>query len=141
MMLFSDYLIAGGLAWFLAQFTKYVLVTIKNKKLDTVNRLYLSGGMPSAHSATTISVLTVIGLKDGTDTSIFALTALLASIVIYDAIMVRRSSGEQGIALLNFMNEQKSKVKKPFLALGHNWIEVLVGSILGFVIGLAVVGY
>lgn len=137
----SIYLIAGGSAWLIAQSTKYVLVTIKNKKLDKVNRLYLSGGMPSAHSATTMAMLTTIGLINGVDSAIFALAALMTSIVIYDAIMVRRSSGEQGIAIAELIKEQKSKVEVPFLALGHNWIEALAGSILGIIIGVVVAGF
>jgi len=140
-MSISVYLIAGGAAWLIAQSTKYVLVTIKNKKLDNVNRLYLSGGMPSAHSATTTAMLTSIGILNGVDSAIFALAGLMTAIVIYDAIMVRRSSGEQGIAIAKLIEEQKSKVEIPFLALGHNWIEALVGSILGIAIGVVVAGF
>ena len=139
-MIISKYLIAGLLAWIIAQTTKYVLVTIKNKKLDNVNRLYLSGGMPSAHSATTVSILTVVAIIDGIESPIFAIAAILTSIVVYDAIMVRRSSGEQGIALLRLIKEQKSHVKPPFVALGHNWMEALVGSLLGLTIGVIIAG-
>lgn len=137
-MIISKYILAGVLAWFIAQLTKYVLVTIKNKKLDHVNRLYLSGGMPSAHSATTVAMLTTIAIIDGIETPLFAVASLMTSIVIYDAIMVRRSSGEQGVALLKFMKEQKSHVDAPFVALGHNWLEALAGSFLGLIIGISV---
>lgn len=140
-MIFSKYLIAGMLGWIIAQGAKYILVTIKNKNLNSVNKLYLSGGMPSAHSATTVAIVTVIAIIDGLDSSIFALAAIVTAIVVYDAIMVRRSSGEQGIAILNLLKEQNSNVKPPFVALGHNWIEASVGSLLGLIIGVIVAGY
>ena len=134
----SNYLVAGAVAWVIAQFSKYIITSLKYRKAEDVSKLYLSGGMPSAHSATSVAVLTVIGIVNGTDSGIFALAALFTSIVLYDAMMVRRSSGEQGMALRSLMTEQKSKVRKPFVALGHSWQEVCVGSALGFIVGVIV---
>lgn len=132
----SIYLAAGLSAWIVAQAAKYILATLKRKKLADSSRLYLSGGMPSAHSATTVAILTVIGVRDGIDSSIFAVMAILTAIVIYDAVMVRRSSGEQGEAVIGLIKEQKSDVRKPFVAKGHTLPEIAVGSILGYIIGL-----
>lgn len=137
-MLLTPYFIAIIAAWLIAQGVKYLLVAVKNRSFDHVRQLYLSGNMPSAHSATVVALVTVIGLKDGIDSGLFALAALFAGIVMYDAMMVRRSSGEQGIAIQQLIKEQKSSIPLPRAAKGHTPLEVLAGAVLGFIIGLVV---
>lgn len=135
----SKYLLAALLAWVIAQILKYIIASVKKPKSKAIKQLYLSGGMPSAHSATTTAMTTSIGLIDGIDSAVFAVALLLTAIVIYDAVMVRRSSGEQGNALVMLMNEVKSKLGQPFVAKGHNISEVIAGSALGIAIALFVV--
>lgn len=137
-MLLTPYFIAIIAAWLIAQGVKYLLVAVKNRSFDHVRQLYLSGNMPSAHSATVVALVTVIGLKDGIDSGLFALAALFAGIVMYDAMMVRRSSGEQGVAIQQLIKEQKSSIPLPRAAKGHTPLEVLAGAVLGFIIGLVV---
>ncbi|HEX7484346.1 MAG TPA: divergent PAP2 family protein [Candidatus Saccharimonadales bacterium] len=134
----SPYLIAIFLAWVTGQGAKYVILVAKHRSFNHFRQLYLSGNMPSAHSATVVSVLTLIGLYEGLNSAIFGLAALVAGIVMYDAVMVRRSSGEQGAALQALIREQKSKVGLPRAAKGHTPLEVLVGALLGLAIGLVV---
>lgn len=134
----SPYLLAIAVGWIVAQGMKYVISVIKTGRVDQVRQLYLSGNMPSAHTATVMSLVTVIAFKDGIDTAIFAVAALFASIVMYDAMMVRRSSGEQGMAIQALIKETKSKVPLPRSAKGHTPVEVLAGAALGGVIGLIV---
>jgi uncharacterized protein len=131
----SPYIIAAAAGWVVAQFLKYIILSIKGRSLRNVNQLYLSGSMPSAHSATATAVLVVIGFKDGFDSAIFGLALLVASVIMYDAMMIRRSSGEQGKALTEFMKEQKSKVILPRVAKGHTPFEVLGGAAVGVIIG------
>ncbi len=131
-------MIAIIVGWLVAQGAKYVLVAVRQKRFDHVRQLYLSGNMPSAHSATTMALLAVIALRDGVGSSLFALAALFTAIVMYDAVMVRRSSGEQGAALQQLIREQKSKIPLPRAAKGHTPVEVVVGAVLGAVIGLVV---
>jgi acid phosphatase family membrane protein YuiD len=138
MDLVSPYLVAIFLAWVAGQGTKYVILVVKHRSFNHFRQLYLSGNMPSAHSATVVSVLTLIGLYEGVNSAIFGLAALVAGVVMYDAVMVRRSSGEQGAALQALIREQKSKVGLPRAAKGHTPPEVLVGALLGVVIGLVV---
>jgi acid phosphatase family membrane protein YuiD len=69
---------------------------------------------------------------------LFGLALVFACVVLYDAMMVRRSSGEQGIALTALMKEQKSKVPLPRVALGHTPLEVTVGTLIGFLVGVVV---
>lgn len=138
MEIFSPYIVAGAAGWLIAQFAKYVIASYKNGGLASLRQLYLSGHMPSAHSATVIAVLTVIGLKDGVGSGLFGLALVFASVVLYDAVMVRRSSGEQGIAITGLIKEQKSSVPLPRVAMGHTPVEVAVGTVLGLIVGLSV---
>lgn len=137
-MVLTPYFIAIIAAWLIAQGVKYLLVAIKSRSFDHVRQLYLSGNMPSAHSATVVALVVVIGLRDGLDSGLFALAALFAGIVMYDAVMVRRSSGEQGVAIQQLIKEQKSSIPLPRAAKGHTPVEVLAGAALGVIIGLVV---
>lgn len=131
----SPYILAIILGWVVAQGLKYIIVAIKDKSLKGFRQLYLSGNMPSSHSATVAALLTVIALIDGIQSGLFGLATLFAAIVMYDAMMVRRSSGEQGEAIQALIREQKSKIRIPRAARGHTPLEVLVGAILGVVVG------
>lgn len=138
MITISPYIWAIIAGWIIAQGLKYVFVALKTKSLKDLRQLYLSGNMPSAHSATAISLLTVIGLKDGVESGLFGLAALFSGVVLYDAMMVRRSVGEQGKAIQLLIKEGKAKIALPRAAKGHTPLEVLVGSLLGLGIGLVV---
>ena len=138
-MIVSPYLLTIAIGWAVAQGAKYLIAAIESRDFGQLNRLYLSGNMPSAHSATTVALMTYVGLQDGTDSSMFAIAALLASIVMYDAVMVRRSVGEQGLAIQNLIKIAKNKrVEIPRSAKGHTPLEVLVGAIVGLAIGTIV---
>jgi acid phosphatase family membrane protein YuiD len=134
----SPYILAIFLAWIMGQGTKYIILVIKHRSFNHFRQLYISGNMPSAHTATVVSVATLIGLYEGVNSSLFGLAVLVAGIVMYDAVMVRRSSGEQGAALQELIREQHSKVALPRAAKGHTPVEVLAGAALGLVIGLVV---
>lgn len=134
----SPYLVVIVLAWVCAQGLKYLLAAIREKNVSVFRQLYLSGNMPSAHSAAVMSLTTLIALKDGTHTPLFALAALFAAIVMYDAIMVRRSSGEQGLAIRDLITELKSGIVLPRAAKGHTPLEVLAGATLGVILGIMV---
>lgn len=131
----SPYIIAIGLAWIVAQGMKFLLVTVKAGQVD-YRQLYKSGSMPSVHSATSMALLAVVALRDGTDSALFGIAALFTVIVMYDAVMVRRSTGEQGAAIEALIKEQKSKVRPPRSAKGHEPLEVAIGMLLGLVIGI-----
>ena len=139
MDILSPYIIAGAAGWLVSQGTKYLIASIKAKNLKAVRQLYLSGGMPSAHSATVVAVTTVIGLNEGIDSAVFGLAVLLTTVVMYDAVMVRRSSGEQGLTLLELLKERvgKAELRPPRVARGHTPLEVIVGTLVGLLVGAA----
>lgn len=137
-MTLSPYIIAIVVAWLTGQGAKYLILVFKHRSFRHFRQLYLSGNMPSAHTATVVAIATLIGCRDGVESGLFGLAALLAGIVMYDAVMVRRSSGEQGLAIQALIKEQDSKVPLPRAAKGHTPVEVLVGAIFGVVVGLVV---
>lgn len=134
----SPYLVAVVVAWIAAQGSKFLLASVRQWGTIDVRQLYLSGNMPSAHTATVIALMTMVGLIDGVETSTFAIALLLAAIVMYDAVMVRRSTGEQGVAIQALIRERKSKIGLPRAAKGHQPLEVAVGAVIGLAVGLFV---
>ena len=132
------YMVAPAVAWLLAHLGKFIVGRFKKEKKDISSYMFVSGGMPSSHSATTVSLATIVGLTNGFGSALFSIAGLFAIIVMYDAMMVRRSSGDQGIALQQLIKEQKSSVKLRRIAVGHTPLEVLVGASLGIIIGLVV---
>jgi acid phosphatase family membrane protein YuiD len=137
--LLSPYIIAIAAGWLISHTIKYVISRVKGEKLQSPEvYLFRSGGMPSAHTTAAFALLTVVGLIDGIDTGLFGLALLFAMIVMHDAVRVRRSSGEQGIALRQLIRELKSKIPLPRVAKGHTPLEVVLGAVLGGLIGLVV---
>lgn len=126
------------MAWIGAHIVKYVISSIKKEKRTLRAYLFVSGGMPSAHSAAVVAMATIIGLKSGFDSGLFGLALLFAIIVMYDAMKVRRSSGEQGSVIHELIKEVKSKIELPRVAKGHTPLEVVFGAILGATIGFVV---
>lgn len=130
------YLIAPVLGFVLAQGTKYVLSTRKNK---TWREWFRSGNMPSGHSAVVMSLTTAIFLHEGFS-ELFAVVAVFAMLTMYDSLVARRSIGEQGAALIRLIEKSPfAKDPMPRVALGHKPLEVAAGAALGIVIGTAVV--
>jgi len=134
----SPYLITIFVAWFGTHIVKYITGLIKKEKYGFRSHLFISGGMPSSHSTTVAALMTIIGLRDGISSGLFALSVLFALIVMYDAVKVRRSSGEQGVAICELIKEQKSRIKLPRVAKGHTPLEVTIGAIFGVLIGTVV---
>ncbi|QQS21633.1 divergent PAP2 family protein [Candidatus Saccharibacteria bacterium] len=139
-MKLSPYLLAIVSSWVVAQGSKYLIVAIKSKNFGVLRQLYLSGNMPSAHSATVMSVATVVGFTQGFESALFGIAIMVAGVVMYDAIMVRRSVGEQGLAIQELIRvaKENERVTIPRAAKGHTPLEVLVGATLGALIGIVV---
>ena len=134
----SPYLITILLAWVSAHIIKFVISSINKERRTLRAYLFISGGMPSAHSAAVVAMVTIIGLKDGISSGLFGLALLFAVIVMYDAVKVRRSAGEQGIVIHKLLKETGSKIKLPRVAKGHTPTEVALGAVLGAAIGIVV---
>jgi acid phosphatase family membrane protein YuiD len=132
-------LIAAFAAWAVAQISKTIYELIRYRKLR-INRLVSAGGMPSSHSALVTGLATATGRLTGVDSILFAITFVLAGIVMYDAAGVRRAVSIQA-RILNQMIDEAFQ-GKPFAEkrlrelIGHTPTQVIVGGLLGVVIGL-----
>jgi acid phosphatase family membrane protein YuiD len=87
-----------------------------------------------------LSLLTVIGARDGTGSALFAIVLVLSMIVLYDAVNVRRSVGEQGPVVVE-LAERAGLKPSIHLAMGHRISEVVVGGALGVVTAIAVLRF
>lgn len=139
MNIVSPYILTALVAWLAAQGAKYLIMSLKDGNFARLNRLYLSGNMPSAHSATTVAFASYTALHDGITSGLFGLSLLLAAIVMYDAIMVRRVVGEQGAVISQMLKRKELKdIAPPRQAKGHTPLEAVVGAGLGLVVGVVV---
>ena len=103
------------LSWFFAQFFKTILDSIRAGEL-CLKRFWETGGMPSSHSATVCALAAAAAIRDGVSSSTFALSVVLATVVMYDAMGVRHAAGEHAREI----NEIKKPVSYTHLTLPTN---------------------
>ena len=134
----NKYLYVPLILWFCIQTFKVIYELLKTKKLN-FKRIIGAGGMPSSHSAITMCISTMIGKSQGFDSSIYALSLIVALVVMYDAAGVRRAAGKQAKLLNKIIDTpglSNVQVQEKLVeVLGHTPIQVLVGALLGIFIG------
>lgn len=132
----------GLLAWFLAQLIKVVLDVVILGKWEP-KRFVSSGGMPSSHSALVVACATAVGKLYGIQGPLFALSVILSVIVMYDACNVRRSAGDTAKLVNQILAHVEKLTAEDFAddlkeVMGHTPLQVLMGALLGFGVGLLV---
>jgi len=127
----------------IAQLAKFL---IKSNKQKFASRNFFSySGMPSGHSAMVISLATILSLKLGWQSPLFATSVIFAVIVIRDAMGLRRYLGQHGHILNILVKDLKEDnvldESYPHLLekIGHTPMQVLIGSIIGVLVSL--IGY
>ena len=132
-------LIIAIIAWFIAQFFKFTITVVKKRKFD-FTLLVSTGGFPSSHTAIVGALATSIGLNFGLGSPFFAISVVMALVVISDARGIRRAAGKQAQILNKIIDDlyQKRELKIDRLKelLGHTPFEVFSGAILGIFIAL-----
>ena len=120
-----------------AQLIKFVIFSFKHGW--DIQYAMTHGHMPSAHTAFVVSLVTSVGVYEGTHTGAFAVAVALAIIVIDDAARLRMYMGDQG-RYLNMLIRQLKVSEQEFPRLqermGHRVSEVIIGGILGVVFTL-----
>ena len=91
--------------------------------------IFRAGGMPSTHSAFVTSLLIVVWQKLGPESTEFAIAAVFAIIVFYDAMNSRRAIGQQA-HILNRLQKWEHLVER----VGHSGVQVAGGIIFGAVV-------
>ncbi|OIW04047.1 hypothetical protein TanjilG_24158 [Lupinus angustifolius] len=100
--------------------------------------------MPSSHSATVSALALSIALQHGTSSPAFAISIVLASVVMYDASGVRLHAGRQAEVLNQIVCELPpehplSNVRPLRHSLGHTPLQVAAGGLLGCVIAFYII--
>lgn len=128
------------LAWAVAQVLKLVVVLITERRWDW-EHILASGGMPSSHSATVCACASSIAFLYGCSSPYFAIAAVLAVVVMYDAFNVRQETGKQA-KVLNYIMENWPQMKPEEIfdkalkeLVGHTPLQVLMGALLGVAVG------
>ncbi len=124
-------------AWFIAQVLKTMTTFWKHREFRA-ERLVGAGGMPSSHTSLVVGLASAVAFHDGVVSPLFAVSAVLAGIVMYDAAGVRRAAGKQAKVINKLVREMRVEhtVRDTRLKelLGHTPLEVLAGALLGFVV-------
>ncbi len=145
-MKINNILLTGFVAWIISQVSKAIIHLIIHKRFQW-DRLFGDGGMPSSHSATVTAVAISTGLTAGWDSPIFAVAAILALIVMHDAMGVRQETGKQAkvinsmVELINSFGRGEltpEETLKEFV--GHTRRQVMVGAVLGGLVALVMNG-
>ena len=130
------------IAWAISQTTKVITNLIKNKEFD-IKKAVADGGMPSGHAATMVALTTSAGITQGLYSAAFAISAVLAVLIIRDSLGVRRESGKHAALLMVLSDRANASVKegeepieygklKPNA--GHTMPQVLVGTAIGIAV-------
>ena len=158
-LLRNDILLTVFCAWLAAQLIKAAIEFWFTRRI-TWRVLFGMGGMPSSHSASVTSLSAAVGLHVGFNSALFAVTAILAAIVMTDAAGVRRAAGRHASVLnwllSDFLDEEEQTDQTPpeqpsnlppeqpssfemniplplQELLGHTPVQVVVGGLLGIV--------
>ena len=133
----NEFFRVAFVSWFIAQFMKVLLTLFFEKRLD-IGRIWGSGGFPSSHTSSVVSVSTAIGLTQGWDTAMYALSLVFSLVVMYDASGVRRAVGKQAAILNNMIHDlsEHKHIEQEQLKelIGHTPFEVIGGALLGVLV-------
>ena len=154
---------AAVAAWFIAQIVKNLCYFFRYRKVR-LDRFLGAGGMPSSHSSAVCALASAVAITEGIDSASFALAAILAMVVMYDASGVRRAAGMHAREINRIKNiveeletetattktrvdnsafeeqekeisiKEKTALLKEFL--GHSPLEVFLGAFLGITVGI-----
>ncbi len=137
-------LAAGFLAWFAAQLIKLLLALKHGVSRAAFRRFWASGGFPSSHSSAVTALATACGIVYGFGSPYFAIAAVFALIVIYDAFTLRREAGKHAEVLNDIIEDlyrhKKFETRHLKELLGHTRFEVFFGFLLGIAVAMLIVG-
>jgi hypothetical protein len=134
------YILTPIVAFIIAQGAKVFLRSFHHK--ITWHDVFAYSDMPSGHTAVTVSLVTILGLRLGIDSPIFAVAFVFATIVITDAIGLRNYLGQHGKTLNVLVKDLKEdefldrSYPKQLERIGHTPFQVIVGAFVGILTSL-----
>lgn len=130
----------GSIIWLplsaglVVQLYKFLFEWVLRRDFD-LRVLARAGGMPSSHAAMVCSLVSAIGYRSGPRSDVFALAAIFALVVMYDATGVRQAAGKQAKVLNQILRElftgQPVSEEELKELIGHSPTEVYVGALIG----------
>lgn len=130
------------IAFILAQGTKIFLKSFGPRRLHWRD-IFAYSDMPSGHTATVVSLSTIIALRLGITSAEFALAVVFMSIVITDAIGLRNYLGQHGKTLNILVKDLKeddfldNSYPKQLEHIGHTPFQVAIGALIGIAVSVA----
>ena len=123
-----SYAVAPFVGWLVSGALKSIYASIKAGRPQT--DLFGYGGLPSTHSTIVCTTATLIGLREGPDTPVFAVAITFAILIMMDAVSLRQWVGEQATAL-NLLRGDGPGLQRLRERVGHTPAEIGAGIILG----------
>jgi uncharacterized protein len=112
-------------------FTTQIIKLFFTKKFNLKDFLFGTGGMPSSHAASVVSLPTFVFLNWGINV-IFVITLALSILTLRDAMGVRYAVGKNAKVLEKIAtNKQKLEI---VFSNGHNLKEVIAGILVGLIV-------
>ena len=116
------------------QLLKGIVYSLRDRRVR-FQYLFISGGFVSAHTAFVSSLAMYLALDGGIGTPWFSVSAVLATVVIHDAIRLRGRVQEHTQLLNRLMDELPADRRELFVhqtePIGHSGLEVILGLIVG----------
>lgn len=128
----------------LARILKFTIFYFRHNRdfKYTLDHAMTYGHMPSVHSALMVSLVTSIGYFSGLDSGAFAMSLIIAILIIDDATRLRVYMGEHS-RYINILTDKLNINEKDYPRLkermGHKPMEALAGGILGFILTLILI--
>lgn len=144
-------LIASLTAILVAQGVKIPIAYFSHNHRASLKLAVSTGGMPSSHSAAVSALITALTIQHGMNSPYTAIAITFGVIIMFDAMGVRRQSGEQGIVITKLIQQLEENAIIPTLTfddpedgeqlrinelvvnkyLGHKPTEVFAGMLTG----------
>ena len=108
-----SYIIIPLIVLITSQVLKLLTDGIKGN-FDLKNMLISYGGMPSSHTSFSVSITTLVGLRQGFDSALFAVAFVFTLLVIRDATSFRNLLGRQAHVFNKYIDSLPNKDKSGF---------------------------
>ena len=133
-ILYKDIFIVPMICGVIVQILKSIIYSVVEREVN-IGRLFQADGMPNLHAAVFAALSTIVGLKYGFPSILFAMTATYTFIIIHDTMKVKREKEKQ-VGILNSIISNLQEFKS-LGSSGANRIlqfrpfDVLSGAVLG----------
>ncbi|MFH0874417.1 MAG: divergent PAP2 family protein [archaeon] len=128
--------ISTFLSFLIASALKVIINGLASSRYD-ISLFFKSGHMPSSHSASVAAAAYAVYRETGVS-ELFIVALIFASIVLYDAMGVRRAAGKQAEVINKIVEDlhyfRKFKTKRLYEFIGHTPKQVIAGIIVALVI-------